>query len=160
LTIWLNGGPGASSMLGALQENGPCFIGDDSNSTYLNPFSWNNKANMLYIDQPVQTGFSFSSFRNGTLDLLTNKLEFVDFSDGIPRQNLTFLVRTLPTQDDASGPNSTVHAARGAWHFLQTWLMEFPGYRTSDNRVSLWTESVKRPNLQEKCRFMLVINLD
>ncbi|KUJ21338.1 alpha/beta-hydrolase [Mollisia scopiformis] len=141
LAIWLNGGPGASSMFGALQENGPCFVGDDSNSTYLNQFPWNNKVNMLYIDQPVQTGFSFSDFANGTLDLLTNTLEFIDFSSVIPQQNLTFLVGTFPTRNEASGPNSTVHAARGTWHFLQTWLAEFPGYKTSDNRVSLWTES-------------------
>lgn len=50
LSIWLNGGPGGSSMIGALQENGPCFVGNDSNSTYLNPHSWNNEVNMLYID--------------------------------------------------------------------------------------------------------------
>ncbi|GAM91488.1 hypothetical protein ANO11243_095390 [Dothideomycetidae sp. 11243] len=41
LSIWLNGGPGGSSLMGALSENGPCFIGKDSNSTYLNPWSWN-----------------------------------------------------------------------------------------------------------------------
>ena len=45
-------------MMGLLQENGPCFVGRDSNSTYLNPYSWNNEVNMLYIDQPVQVGFS------------------------------------------------------------------------------------------------------
>jgi len=45
-------------MMGLLQENGPCFVGSDSNSTYLNPYSWNNEVNMLYIDQPVQVGFS------------------------------------------------------------------------------------------------------
>lgn len=32
--------------MGLLQENGPCFIGNDSNSTYLNPWSWNNEVNM------------------------------------------------------------------------------------------------------------------
>ena len=40
LSIWLNGGPGGSSLMGALSENGPCFVGRDSNSTYLNPWSW------------------------------------------------------------------------------------------------------------------------
>ena len=37
LAIWLNGGPGGSSLFGALVENGPCLVGNDSNSTYLNP---------------------------------------------------------------------------------------------------------------------------
>ncbi|TVY31030.1 Carboxypeptidase S1-like protein, partial [Lachnellula hyalina] len=39
LAIWLNGGPGASSVAGALGENGPCMVGEDSNSTTLNPWS-------------------------------------------------------------------------------------------------------------------------
>lgn len=43
LSIWLNGGPGGSSMMGALSENGPCFVNSDSNSTHLNPWSWNNE---------------------------------------------------------------------------------------------------------------------
>jgi carboxypeptidase C (cathepsin A) len=43
LAIWLNGGPGGSSLMGALSENGPCFINNDSNSTYLNPWSWNSE---------------------------------------------------------------------------------------------------------------------
>jgi hypothetical protein len=43
LSIWMNGGPGSSSMLGLLRENGPCFVNSDSNSTYLNEWSWNNE---------------------------------------------------------------------------------------------------------------------
>ena len=54
LSLWMNGGPGGSSLIGLLQENGPCFVGNDSNSTYLNPWSWNNEVNMLYIDQVRQ----------------------------------------------------------------------------------------------------------
>lgn len=68
LSIWMNGGPGSSSMLGALQENGPCMVNDDSNSTYLNSWSFNNEVNMLYIDQPDQTGFSWDILVNMTLD--------------------------------------------------------------------------------------------
>lgn len=49
LSIWMNGGPGSSSMIGLLQENGPCSVNPDSNSTTLNPWSWNTNVNMLYI---------------------------------------------------------------------------------------------------------------
>jgi len=51
LSIWFNGGPGSSSMIGLLQENGPCNIKYDSNSTTLNTWSWNNEVNM-WVDNP------------------------------------------------------------------------------------------------------------
>ncbi|KAJ4245734.1 hypothetical protein NW762_013858 [Fusarium torreyae] len=58
LALYLNGGPGCSSEIGIFQENGPCrFIGNDTEPT-LNPHSWNEYANMIYIDQPFGTGFS------------------------------------------------------------------------------------------------------
>ena len=64
LAMWLNGGPGCSSMIGLFQENGPCTFNNVSGSTprpVLNPHSWNNFANMLYVDQPIGTGFSFGT---------------------------------------------------------------------------------------------------
>ncbi|KAJ4231907.1 hypothetical protein NW759_002303 [Fusarium solani] len=58
LVLWLNGGPGCSSMVGLFQEHGPCHFVDNKTEPSLNPHSWNEYANMLYIDQPIGTGFS------------------------------------------------------------------------------------------------------
>ncbi|KAJ7915166.1 alpha/beta-hydrolase [Mycena leptocephala] len=60
-TLWINGGPGCASEIGLFQENGPCTVNADGNSTTLNPFSWNSVTNMIYIDQPIGTGFSFGT---------------------------------------------------------------------------------------------------
>ena len=62
LALWINGGPGCSGMIGLFQENGPCTFNNVSGSTpVLNPHSWNNVANMLYLDQPIGTGFSYGT---------------------------------------------------------------------------------------------------
>mgnify|MGYP000459650218 CR=1 FL=1 len=57
VALWMTGGPGCSSELAILVENGPCTIASNL-STVSNPYSWNNIANMIYIDQPAGTGFS------------------------------------------------------------------------------------------------------
>ena len=57
LLIWLNGGPGSSSMMGLFLENGPYWIADDG-SLHTRNASWNNKFDVLYVDQPAGTGFS------------------------------------------------------------------------------------------------------
>lgn len=43
----MNGGPGSSSMLGLLRENGPCYINPDSNSTVISEWAWNNEGEFL-----------------------------------------------------------------------------------------------------------------
>jgi len=59
VVLWMTGGPGCSSELAVVFENGPFSI--EENFTLLrNPYSWNTNANMLYIDQPYGTGFSYS----------------------------------------------------------------------------------------------------
>jgi carboxypeptidase C (cathepsin A) len=64
LATWMNGGPGCSSMIGLFQENGPCQFYNGASTPSINKYSFNSYANMLYIDQPVGTGFSYGD--NGT----------------------------------------------------------------------------------------------
>lgn len=56
--LWLNGGPGCSSMDGALMEVGPYRVRHGGNLEYNNG-SWDEFANLLFVDQPVGTGFSY-----------------------------------------------------------------------------------------------------
>lgn len=48
-------------MIGLFQENGPCHFVNGSDTPSLNEHSWNNYANMLYVDQPIGVGFSYGS---------------------------------------------------------------------------------------------------
>ncbi|KAH7546122.1 hypothetical protein FEM48_Zijuj01G0167100 [Ziziphus jujuba var. spinosa] len=70
LVLWSNGGPGCSSIAyGEAEEIGPFHIKPDGTTLYLNPYSWNQVANVLFVDSPVGVGFSYS---NTSSDLLTN----------------------------------------------------------------------------------------
>ncbi|KAI9367073.1 Alpha/Beta hydrolase protein [Aspergillus egyptiacus] len=58
VTIWLNGGPGCSSLEGFFQENGRFLWLPGTFAPVENPYSWVNLTNVLWVDQPVGTGFS------------------------------------------------------------------------------------------------------
>ncbi|OMO55139.1 Peptidase S10, serine carboxypeptidase [Corchorus olitorius] len=62
VVIWLTGGPGCSSELALFYENGPFTIADNMSLTW-NEYGWDQASNLLYVDQPIGTGFSFSSDR-------------------------------------------------------------------------------------------------
>ncbi len=55
--LWLQGGPGCSSLIGFLSENGPFYPNKDGSLSY-NEFAWGDKINMLWIEAPAGVGFS------------------------------------------------------------------------------------------------------
>uniref|UniRef100_A0A336M1Q6 Carboxypeptidase n=1 Tax=Culicoides sonorensis TaxID=179676 RepID=A0A336M1Q6_CULSO len=62
--IWLQGGPGATSLFGLFTENGP-FDVDENGNTVKRKYSWHLNHHLLYIDNPVGTGFSFTNSDDG-----------------------------------------------------------------------------------------------
>ncbi|KAF2117169.1 Alpha/Beta hydrolase protein [Lophiotrema nucula] len=116
LTLWLNGGPGSDSLIGLFQEHGPCNVTEDL-KTQLNPYSWNEHSNMLYLSQPVGVGFSYETTA----------------TDDEGRYSLV----------DPDRVNTTDAAAVGAWHILQAFLELSPQLDPDIQNFTfnLWTES-------------------
>nr|POE76410.1 putative serine carboxypeptidase-like 30 [Quercus suber] len=70
LVLWLNGGPGCSSVgYGATQEIGPFLVDTHGNGLEYNPYSWNTKANILFLESPVGVGFSYSNTTSDYINL-------------------------------------------------------------------------------------------
>lgn len=59
VVLWLNGGPGCSSLTGLFAELGPSFINEKIEPVY-NEYSWNSNASVIFLDQPVNVGYSYS----------------------------------------------------------------------------------------------------
>ncbi|KAJ4295345.1 hypothetical protein N0V90_007356 [Kalmusia sp. IMI 367209] len=153
LTIWLNGGPGSSSMIGLFREAGPCEVvqlPDGSYGTQANVWGWDRSSNLLFFDQPTQVGLSYDQLVNVSMNLLTDEIIEPPRS---PPQDLppwSFLNGTLATGNGNNTQNSSVIAARAAWHFLQGFLSAFPQYNpgqhpnrtvTEPAGINLFTES-------------------
>ena len=110
VVIWLQGGPGGSSMFGALKLHGPIIttVDEKNNLTGVekNPNSWGRKHNMIYIDNPVGAG----KVKLGLQHSWTTKfLSGFSFSNKMPEFN-----------DDVTN---------NLYEFLQQWYQLFPKYQ-------------------------------
>ena len=83
--IWLNGGPGCSSMDGALMEIGPYRVKEGSQKgdfkLEYNEGSWDEFANVVFVDQPVGTGFSYvdtDSYDHEMTDIADHMVVFLE----------------------------------------------------------------------------------
>ena len=137
LTIWINGGPGSSSMIGLFQELGPCRITEDGNPVN-NPFSWSNVSNMIFIDQPSQVGLSYSSPVPAYQDPNSNDLVQLP-NNTCPDWASDWACGTYSYWNETLTANSTPGVAPNMYKTLQGFMGAFPQYARSD--VNFATES-------------------
>lgn len=110
-------------MLGLFQEHGPCRINNDTRTVSRNPYSWNEYANIIYIDQPVGGAFLFSLYQISPVLIAFARPRAVGFSHG-----------TLAVA-------GSLAAAQAVYQFIQIFFADptFSKYKNDD--FALWTES-------------------
>ena len=105
VVLWLNGGPGSSSLIGLLTENGQLRTNDDSLTSpvdgvpqlFYNPYSWSLKANVVYLESPKGVGFSYCE----------------------------------NAESSAECVNTDESTAQDAYEFLVNWFSAFPEYKSN-----------------------------
>ncbi|OBZ66575.1 Carboxypeptidase cpdS [Grifola frondosa] len=93
LIFWTNGGPGCSSLEGLLQENGPFSWSLGQAKPTPNEHSWTNLSSILFVEQPVGTGFSLGKPNITNEDQLAAQLvgfmqQFLDVFSELKGKNL------------------------------------------------------------------------
>ncbi|PIG81118.1 carboxypeptidase S1 [Aspergillus arachidicola] len=132
VTLWLNGGPGSDSLIGLFEELGPCTVAENM-TTVLRDHSWTEVSNLLFLSQPVGTGFSYSTKEVGSLDP-------------------TYLTVESTTNKTEEGRWSVINvtaldtsrlAAESAWELLQGFYSALPNLDADveSTDFNLWTES-------------------
>eukprot|EP01010_Urceolus_cornutus_P003840 NODE_565_length_1535_cov_301.841857_g426_i0.p1 GENE.NODE_565_length_1535_cov_301.841857_g426_i0~~NODE_565_length_1535_cov_301.841857_g426_i0.p1 ORF type:complete len:452 (-),score=81.98 NODE_565_length_1535_cov_301.841857_g426_i0:108-1463(-) len=107
--LWLNGGPGCSSLVGLLTENGPFSPTRDGAALMPNPNSWNKVANVLYVEGPAGVGFSYE---DAGMSMYTDNITAAD--------NFQFLVSWFKLFPNFTNNEFYISGESYAGHYIPT----------------------------------------
>ncbi|CAE6336317.1 unnamed protein product [Rhizoctonia solani] len=158
LVFWTNGGPGCSSLEGLIQENGPFTWPTGTAKPIRNQWAWTNLSHVLWVEQPVGTGFSQG------VPNITNE-------DQLAEQFAGFLAQFLEVFSELKGKNfyATGESYAGFYvPYIANYLYEHPkavdlklkGIWITDPSVSydLVTEFIPAVNFAIKWKDVLSLN--
>ncbi|KAL1681854.1 Alpha/Beta hydrolase protein [Schizophyllum commune] len=114
LLFWTNGGPGCSSLEGFLQENGPIIWNWGQSEPESNPYSWTELANVMWVEQPVGTGFT-----QGTPNITND--------DELAAQLTGFLGQFIEVFDELQGAEFYLSGESVNVPYIANYIYENPG---------------------------------
>jgi carboxypeptidase C (cathepsin A) len=110
LVFWTNGGPGCSGLIGFMTEQGP-FRPDVDGNIQPNPYAWNKIANMVFLEQPVGVGFSYSN----------NKDDYKIGDDQAAQDNLATIIAFFNKYPHFNHTSLYITSESYGGHYMPTW---------------------------------------
>lgn len=111
------------------------------NDTVDNVWSFSNTANLLYVDQPLQAGFSYSDLVVATREITEDYIEEIAFNASSPPvTDKTMGWGVFSDQSTSKTVNTTVSSGKAMWTFSEHWLSSFPEFSGS-GKISIWGNS-------------------
>lgn len=113
LILWLTGGPGCSSTLALLTENGPCSVTEDGSATQVNPYSWTEAAHVLWLDQPAGVGYSYGQENDYNQEMISEDAYY--FLQGFLKEHPAYSKNPLFVVGESYGGHYAPAIAHKVW---------------------------------------------
>ncbi|MCD7464485.1 Serine carboxypeptidase-like 40 [Datura stramonium] len=127
LLLWLNGGPGCSSIAyGAMEELGPFRVNSDGKTLHRNQYAWNHVANVLFLESPAGVGFSYT---NTSSDLKTTG------DTRTANDNIVFLLNWLERFPEYKNRDFYISGESYAGHYVPQLAHEILHHNKLANRT-------------------------
>ena len=136
LVFWTNGGPGCSGLIGFMTEQGP-FRPDVYGNIYPNEYAWNKIANMVFLEQPVGVGFSYSD----------NKDDYKIGDDQAAKDNLATILGFLTKFPEFADSPLYITSESYGGHYMPTLADAIINYNdaTDSNKLNFMGFAVGNP---------------
>ena len=117
LSFWTNGGPRCSGLIGFMTEQGP-FRPDANGGLFQNPYAWNKNVNMVFLEQPVGVGFSYSTDEN----------DYKTGDDQAAKDNLATVLGFIKKFPHLNHSELFITSESYGGHYMPTWANEIVKY--------------------------------